>query len=131
MTDNLWPENIGESKLTTPVAMLKEQAALLGEKTKQLVIGEVSTGILGPMFVHSFYIVAPTIKYRYELFTASHAINFYPLTVQFASQKTALNNEEDFRAKLKEILSSQHTLKRGALDSGAGEGVRSGLGLQV
>jgi len=30
--------------------------------------------------------------------------------VQFSSQKTVLNNEEDFRAKLKEILSSQHTL---------------------
>ncbi|MGA2690186.1 MAG: hypothetical protein ABSE85_19150 [Candidatus Korobacteraceae bacterium] len=88
----------------------QEQGALLGEKTKQLVKGEVSTHVLGPMFIHSFNIVAPTIKYRYELFTAAHAISFYPLTVQFASQKTVLNNEEDFRAKLKEILSSQHTL---------------------
>jgi hypothetical protein len=109
-TDDLWPANIADSRLTTPVAILKEQAALLGEKTKQLVTGEVSTHVLGPMFIHSFCIVAPTIKYRYELFTAAHAISFYPLTVQFASQKTALNNEEDSRAKLKEILSSQHTL---------------------
>ncbi len=110
MADDLWPDNIGDSKLITPVAILKEQAVLLGEKTKQLVVGEVSTGILGPMFVHSFCISAPTIKYRYELFTASHAINFYPLTVQFASQKTLLGNEDAFRAKLKSIFSDAHTL---------------------
>lgn len=35
-TDDLWPSNIADSNLTTPVTILKEQAALLGEKTKQL-----------------------------------------------------------------------------------------------
>ncbi len=110
MPDDFWPDNIADSKLTTPLAILKEQAALLGEETKQLVTGEVVTGVLGPLFVHSFYIVAPTLRYRYELFTASHAINYYPLTVQFANQKTSLNNEDDFRAQLKTILSDPHTL---------------------
>jgi hypothetical protein len=111
----LLPAAYAEVPLLEPEPVRRSRAdravgALLGEKTKQLVKGEVSTHVLGPMFIHSFNIVAPTIKYRYELFTAAHAISFYPLTVQFASQKTVLNNEEDFRAKLKEILSSQHTL---------------------
>ena len=90
MTDDLWPANIADSKLTTPVTILKEQGELLGEKTKQLVKGEVSTHVLGPMFIHSFNIVAPTIKYRYELFTASHAISFYPLTVSSPARRRCL-----------------------------------------
>jgi hypothetical protein len=109
-TDDLWPANIGDSKLTTPVAVLKEQAALLGEKTKQLVKGEVATQTTGNLFVHHFYIVAPTLNYKYELFTLSHVINFYPLTLRQASQNLTIMNEEDFKEKLKEILSSQHTL---------------------
>ena len=39
MADDLWPDNIAESNMVTPVAILREQAALLGDKTKQLVTG--------------------------------------------------------------------------------------------
>jgi hypothetical protein len=109
-TDDLWPANIADSRLTTPVAILKEQAALLGEKTKQLVKGEVVTQTTGNLFVHHFYLVAPTLNYKYELFTVSHVINFYPLTLRQTSQNVSIMNEEDFKEKLKEILSSQHTL---------------------
>ena len=45
-------------------------AALLGEKTKQLVMGEVVTQTTGTLFVHSFFLVVPTLNYRYELFRA-------------------------------------------------------------
>ena len=110
MTDDLWPANIADSRLTTPVAILKEQAALLGEKAKQLVKGEVTTQTTGDLFVHHFYLVAPTLNYKYELFTVSHGINFYPLTLRQTSQNLTIRNEEDFKEKLKEILSSQHTL---------------------
>ena len=85
MTDDLWPANIADSKLTTPVAVFKEQAELLGEKTKQLVKGEVVTQTTGNLFVHYLYIVAPTLSYKYELFTVSHVINFYPLTLRQTS----------------------------------------------
>jgi hypothetical protein len=110
MADDLWPDNIADSKLTTPITILKEQGALLGEKTKQLVTAEVVTQTTGNLFVHSFYLMAPTLNYRYELFRASHGINFYPLNVDYASQQSTTRNEEEFKAKLKEILSSQHTL---------------------
>jgi len=53
-------------------------AALLGEKTKQLVMGEVVTQTTGTLFVHSFFLVAPTLNYRYELFRAQHHVGFYP-----------------------------------------------------
>ena len=110
MADDLWPDNIADSKLTTPITVLKEQATLLGEKTKQLVTAEVVTQTTGNLFVNSFYLMAPTLKYRYELFRASHGINFYPLSVEYAGQHNTTRDEDEFKAKLKEILSAQHTL---------------------
>lgn len=109
MAEDLWPDNIAETTMVTPVSILKEQAALLGEKTKQLVKGEVVTETTGKMLSHRFFVVAPTLNYRYELFSASHGITFYPITVFFFNP-APVNSEEDLKAKLKEILSSQHTL---------------------
>jgi hypothetical protein len=37
-------------------------------------------------------------------------INFYPLTLRQTSQNLSITNEEDFKERLKEVLSSQHTL---------------------
>ena len=116
MPDDLWPENIADSTMLTPVTILKQQAALLGEKTKQLVTGEVVTQAQefgNPMvlpFVHHFNIVAPTLGYKYELFTVSHGINFYPLTLRYGGNTLSNSNEDSFRENLKTILSSQHTL---------------------
>ena len=39
--NDLWAEDIGVTTVKTPVAILKEQASLLGNKTQNLVIGEV------------------------------------------------------------------------------------------
>jgi hypothetical protein len=125
-TDDLWPANIADSKLTTPVAILKEQAALLGEKTKQLVKGEVSTQTTGNLFVHHFYIVAPTLNYKYELFTASHVINFYPLTLRQFQPEPHHNERRGFQGEAEgDSLVAAHA-ERGALDIGAGEGVGAG-----
>ncbi|MGB7555968.1 MAG: hypothetical protein WBM04_16470 [Candidatus Korobacteraceae bacterium] len=110
MPDNLWPENIADSNLTTPVTILKEQAALLGEKTRQLVKGEVVTQPTGNLFVHYFYIVAPTLSYKFELFTLQHSVNFYPLVMKYLNNTISLSNESDFKDKLKEIFAAPHTL---------------------
>jgi hypothetical protein len=111
MREDLWPSNIADSNLVTPVSILKEQAALLGDKTRQLVKGEVTgQGGTGNLFVYSFYLVAPTLSYRYELFQASHGVNFYPLTIRYLNTATNLKSEEEFKDKLKEILSAAHTV---------------------
>jgi hypothetical protein len=112
MADDLWPSNIADSDLITPVTILKEQAALLGDKTKQLVTGEVVTQATGNLFVHYFYIAAPTLSYKYELFSVSHGISFYPLSLRYpvATPVSSLKSEDEFKQKLKEILSSPHSL---------------------
>ena len=89
--DDLWPEDIVHSSLIAPVTVLKEQAALLGEKSRQTVKAEVTSqsqaassadGTAAP-FVHRFNIVAPTLNYRHELFYISHGVSFYPLTLTY------------------------------------------------
>jgi hypothetical protein len=109
-SDDLWPANIADSNLTTPVTILKEQAALLGEKTRQLVKGEVVTQTTGSLLFHYFYIAAPTLNYRFELFNISHSVNFYPLVMRYLNNMTSIASEDAFKEKLKEILASQHTL---------------------
>ena len=110
MADDLWPENIAESNMVTPVAILREQAALLGDKTKQLVAGEVQTTTTGNLFVHSFYVAAPTLNYRYELFRVQHPAAFYPLVLAQGQSTSQLKSEEEFKNKLKEVFSSPQTL---------------------
>jgi hypothetical protein len=87
-----------------------DPAALLGEKTKQLLKAEVTTQTTGTLLVHSFYLVAPTLGYRYELFRASHHASFYPLNVDYISTTTRIMSEAELKQKLKEIFSAQHTV---------------------
>lgn len=110
MPEDFWPENIAESKLVTPVTIIKEQAALLGEKTKQLVRGEVETTSNGSLLIHHFSIAAPTMNYRYELFSVQHNVSFYPAVIKFADRTTQVLSESEFKAKLKEVFGDPHTV---------------------
>lgn len=82
---DLWPEITFEEQLDSPVAILKEQAALLGDKTQHIVTAEVrplGTSIAN-QFVNGFYLVAPVLEnYRYRLFTISHSVDPYPVTFE-------------------------------------------------
>ncbi|MGC2111434.1 MAG: hypothetical protein WA655_18105 [Candidatus Korobacteraceae bacterium] len=110
MPDDLWPSNIADANLTTPVTILKQQGALLGDKTRQLITGEVVTQTTGNLFVNSFYISAPTLGYKYELFQVHHGINFYPLTLKHLNNTIQIPSEAAFKDKLKEILAAPHTV---------------------
>ena len=110
MPDDLWPTNIADSDLVTPISILKQQAALLGEKTKELVKGDIVSQASGNLFIHSFFLLAPTLSYRYELFQVTHHVNFYPLNIRYINNTYQLKSESEFKDKLKEIFSAPHTL---------------------
>lgn len=67
--ENLWPPDVAAStKRLSPVAILRQQATLLGQRTKDLVEAEVETK--GTDFQrklqHWFYLVAPALDfYKY------------------------------------------------------------------
>ncbi len=58
---SLWPDDIGQSDLVTPVSIMREQAVLLGQKTGNLVTAEVRTAAQGPQIVHNFYLESPAL----------------------------------------------------------------------
>ena len=84
---DLWPQDIATTELTPPVTLLKEQGTLLGEKTKNLVVGKVvrldDWSYAQPgHFAYAFYLVAPALgNYRYKLLTLSYPPEFYPLCI--------------------------------------------------
>jgi hypothetical protein len=80
---DLWPDEIKVEKLMPPVTILRQQASLLGKKTKNIVQGEVEdvrSGLNENLFIYTFYIVVPALNnYRYRLFNISYELSLYPL----------------------------------------------------
>ncbi|CAG0932838.1 hypothetical protein TFLX_02788 [Thermoflexales bacterium] len=78
---DLWPAGIESNRVTSPVTILREQAALLGQKTKNLVKAEVLIRKTEPgYFSYDFRIVGSSLgDYRYKLFTMFHSISLYPV----------------------------------------------------
>lgn len=109
-TRDLWPKDIGEATLVAPSAILKEQASMLGEKTKYLVTAEVVTKSEGSTLIHTFQIKAPALdNYTYQLFSVHHGINFYPLSVVFEGSGYGISTQEEFIVRLSDILGSATT----------------------
>lgn len=104
---DLWGE-IAPSAVRTPVSILREQASLLGKKTRHAIEGEVATHTLGSDFVHLFNLVVPALdNYSYELFRIVHGVSIYPVRVWGSDE--SLPDEEAFLEWLGRTLSSEKT----------------------
>jgi hypothetical protein len=102
---DLWGD-IEAANIRTPVAILREQASVLGEKTRLVIDAQVSTVIWRGDFVHHFKLVVPALEdYTYELFDIRHGVGLYPV---FADNQR-LENEEKFIGWLRDKLSSPET----------------------
>jgi hypothetical protein len=88
MTD-LWPDDITHVEIKAPVALLREQAAMLGRKTRNVVTAEVRqadpvrvASLNYSAFSYSFSLVAPSLGgYTYRLFDITHGVAMYPVRV--------------------------------------------------
>ncbi|MEI7866918.1 MAG: hypothetical protein WCI11_03430 [Candidatus Methylumidiphilus sp.] len=118
--NDLWAEDIATEKVRTPVAILREQASLLGKKTQNVVLAEVVTSA-GSRFHHRFNITAPALgDYSYTLFSINHPIGPYPLEVDLdddiakelgksIDRNMTIENEADFINLLNQILKAERT----------------------
>jgi hypothetical protein len=105
---DLWGD-IQPSAVRTPVAILREQAALLGNKTQNMVEAKVLTFISDGEFHHSFKLVVPALdNYTYNLFVVHHGPNLYPVKIMALTNP---KNEEEFVDWLQQRLSSDETKK--------------------
>jgi len=96
-------------EVKTPLAILREQASMLGPKTKNLVEARVETAIArDQQFVHRFNLVVPPLdNYIYELFTIQHGIDLYPVKVPGTTQES--RDEAEFTEWLRLRLASPET----------------------
>ena len=102
--------NLDVQTITTPVSILREQAALLGKKTKNVIEAQVDTDAAGGKFHHSFNLVVPTLDdYTYQLFAIRHEIDLYPVSVVWSGGGIALSTEQDFKDWVQATLSSSQT----------------------
>jgi hypothetical protein len=110
--DDYWPADIGQSNTVTPAAMMRAQAALLGQKTNQQITANVqSLGGNPAEFTWSFQLMSPSLgSYRYELFRVTHPLTLYPATFIWEEHPNAtVQNEEGFKNFLKQVIGSDQT----------------------
>ena len=90
--DDLWPDDLinrAEQK-RTPLSILKEQAALLGQKTANRIEGRViDPGKWSRQdrdqypFQYRFLVTAPVLEnYSFGVFSVYYGIDFYPLLLE-------------------------------------------------
>ena len=116
---DLWGNGIATAEVVTPAAILRQQASLLGPKTKNLVEAEVKvrTDPDENGFILDFNLVVPALGgYRYRLFRLEHGPELYPVTVgeglrpQLAPiEGYRLRSEKELLDYLGEVLSSKRT----------------------
>lgn len=128
---SLWPQDLFTTVETqrTPLALLREQATLLGEKTKNLVEAKVTTDteplwayfregvssfknpdLSNRCFVQTFKLVSTALgNYTYELFRLVHPIEGYPLKVFFQDSEQLVKSEEELIDVLKAIFANEKT----------------------
>jgi hypothetical protein len=113
MSEDLWPSDIGETDLKPPMAILREQATFLSERTGGLVQVEVKSRVINNEMIHNtFELVIPNLDgYRYELMEVRHQVSFYPLDVLPRSGHNLPNymevdNEKRFLSVLGSLFSA-------------------------
>jgi hypothetical protein len=107
--EDFWPSDLGVVNDITPVMVLKEQAARLGERTKNLVEAKVFTTPKNQGFHHALYLLVPTMgSYRYELLSVYDLPSIYPIKIfdMTSDQQSEAMTLEEFKKVLREILSS-------------------------
>ena len=111
---DLWGDIGPAEPVRTPVTILREQAALLGRKTKNVLEAKVSSFTLAGGLTHSFNIVVPGLDdYTYELFQIQIGVDAYPVFVSVPPTMATvkLETEQQFTEWLKAKLSSPETKK--------------------
>ena len=120
-TEDLWPAVVGTPTIVPPLAILRRQAAILGERTQGLLEGQVDTLTEGDQFRQLFYIVAPSLGYRYKLFEVWHGVEGYPVYTTNEARKPVLptfgmgpsplklDTPDEFIEWLRQTLNSEET----------------------
>jgi len=124
---DLWPSDIGGFDEVAPIAILKEQASLLGKKMSNIIEGlvqpvEEEWWSSSTNFHYAFFIDAPTLQYSYRLFVMAHPVDFYPIKLKLNqdiavetfpeadnNQIITLQDEDQFINALSKVFGARKT----------------------
>lgn len=118
--DDLWPEGIAAAAgATPPLTILKQQASLLGRKTKNLVEAEVHTEVTDfqRLLRHTFFLVAPVVGLSgYPLLSVEHPVTrIYPATIKVNPDDPSRSvnvflakDKAEFKQHLKAVFAQDH-----------------------
>ena len=106
----MWGEINDPVNQRTPTSILREQALILNQLTKGVLIGSIEQEPTNNnILIYNFSITAPAINnHKFAILTLQYSITIYPLTLTDHTvhvQRQCLN-EEGFTSALKNILSS-------------------------
>jgi hypothetical protein len=108
---SLWPTDLLEVEISTPLAILKKQATDLADVTHGVLRGRVVTETLGEEFDHKFFIVAPALDYQYELCHVTHRLELYPCLGYFQDTRQEIHSEPALISWLQSVFRSPGTHK--------------------
>ena len=131
-TQDYWGDFQVTDEQRTPVQILKEQASVLNEKVGHRIRASVATSALPdgtpklrsvppdgiPIFRSTLDVTVPALnRYRLDIVTVTYPLReYYPLALsddlaegEEAQVELPCHNEEEFRNKLHQILSSTRT----------------------
>lgn len=115
--DDFWAPDFASTAVTTPKAILQQQAALLAQKTGDVLQGQVTaTPQPSGDFSVVFELFLPSLDYRYKLLTIEHPVSLYPLKMWSLSPDIGTEywdcpNEAVFKESLRQILGGAETTK--------------------
>jgi hypothetical protein len=108
--ENMWGEINAPVNQRTPTSILREQASVLSQLTKGVLIGSIEQEPNNNnLLIYNFAVTAPAINnHKIAILTVQYSITIYPLTLTDHTvhvQRQCLN-EEGLTSALKNILSS-------------------------
>ncbi len=113
--DILWPDLMPNNTVLSPKEILRQQAAELGKKTKNLLTADITSSVTRDILetdhvLLTFRIEAPLLNYWFDLFTVKHDIlRIYPV---FINNSEKASDEEEFKTLLKKLFSKPETIAK-------------------
>jgi hypothetical protein len=122
--EDLWPD-LTPAAIITPASILKTQAAVLSQKSKGLLQGEVESWTHENDVHHQLVVVVPALdNYRYTLIKLHHSLTIYPVFIDESpvpreqedewsniNRAYKLQDEDSFRNWLRTILAAPQTIR--------------------
>jgi hypothetical protein len=108
MAKSLWGDLTSLTVVRTPKTILEEQASVLTEATKGMLVGVVEDEPQSNGFRYTLNVVVPALNnYRYTILSIYHPLELYPLTLLTNMPiPSHMENEEAFETAVEKVLSS-------------------------